>query len=375
MVVLALAAVTGSTACKAHAPSAPTVNAVGVRRDVGTVSRIYMAYDEALPSRVAWYLCKGEAASVDTIIESFPDARGAHATEAARVLRSRKDLPGAIRAESGSDSAGSPSALVAAARIRETIYLDERLTAAEFSDPVVGKGCHEIVSDRAGANPNATILNSEDLAQPLYAALSLCMGLTKETLLMAGMLLSGNKPKVRNLLGFGMERTASAEVGASLASLLGADVTCGSGTGEVFKRLAETHDAKNIPSKMFLNHTDRVLKTAAALFTLGREGGARREINARLRGLPAVLQARISEDDAQFQKNISEEKNSEAAAIFMPYVVVTWNLLESRDTMAPRAAGAPVALTQDAMAYLSAFAQRVGTQVNAAAVETVGRVP
>jgi hypothetical protein len=158
--------------------------AINIRTQAG-ISRVYMAYDEAAPQRLTWYLCADENASVDLPIKTVERSSDTAVLTVSRFARGRPPLAATTPADEPKDA--SPSEVVGDGGPPVVRYLDERMTVSEFEDPVIGKGCREFLSTDS-VNDAKTIIRTrlarareiDELGPQVFATVTGCAGIVKE---------------------------------------------------------------------------------------------------------------------------------------------------------------------------------------------------
>lgn len=298
--------------------------AITVRGENAT-SRLYMAYDEAAPMRITWFLCEGEPEFTSSVVRTRARAADAPVIAAGRVARNRPPLPAILE----SRQTQSPSnALLSGPTVER--YIDERMTVAEFRDPVLGKGCKDVLSAEGAAstedvsNEAATRFAQqkeiEELGPPVFAMLAACSGIIKEGLLIASVLMSADKSNVRSIMGFKGTQVAQGNRGSQLVGLFAGTTFCSLNTRNLFKKLATGQGDVPVTDALFLNYLQRSNDVADALFLKGSE-------STQASGLPQDVVDAIRHDKETFDALIAENKHAEAAAIFNPYRVGIWNFV------------------------------------------------
>lgn len=362
--------------CKARTFGTSSAKAINIREG-NTVSRVYMAYDENAPSRVSWYYCKDEPLDTNTVVD-VPLASSAHAIlEVGRALRDRPEPRGPADEEERAWPA-APSDAVLGDASRRSVFLDERLTLSDFADTESGKGCQQLIGPGVFASARGAAddrLSSEgaadEIAGPMFTALASCAGLTKESLTLGSVVLAGNTDTIKGLLGFRGAKITSQNVGGTIVSLFSGAVFCGFGSKNLFKKLSEVQDVHAVSNKVFLSYFDGVVRTADAVFTAGMEGDAAEGVRARVRALPPALRDGLRADSTRFNALLRENKALEASALFLPYVVGTWNFLHARD-VAPTPAATSY-LMDSVRGFLDGLARRLGVPADAPAGNAPGQ--
>jgi hypothetical protein len=356
-------------ACKKRTFSDP--KAINIQTDKGT-NRIYMAFDPESPERVAWFLCKDEPQSTDTLIPSPTEKQLRNVLWAGRMLRGRPQpsqfSDATLTPEGFSDAKEdprSPSKRLEGGYGRASIFLDERMTLTEFEDSTSGKGCEQLIGPGSAATVKEQAKkaldpeNSGDLTQPLFSAVASCAGLTKEGLVMASVLTSTKRETVRSILGFQGAKITRQNAGGVLVGIFGSVVFCTFGAKGLFQKMSEMQEASAVSDKMFLSYFDTVVATADALFsTQAQDKKIPVDVAEKINSLPKEVKDKIEEDKVRFQELITQGKQREAAQIFMPYVVGSWNFVNSKDVDATSDNGKT--LLSATQQFLGNLARRLG---------------
>jgi hypothetical protein len=226
-------------------------------RGQDATSRLYMAYDEAAPMRLTWFLCEGDPASTSSVIRTRARSADAPVMAAGRVARKRPLLPAILPSRAQT----SPSSALESGPLVER-YVDERMTIAEFRDPTLGKGCKDVLTAEGSASVSeiadetaarlAKEKEIDELGPQIFGTVASCSGIVKETLLIASVLLSADKTNVRSLFGFKGTAVAPGNRGSQLVGLFSGTAFCALSTRSLFNQLATGQGKVSVSDAQFI---------------------------------------------------------------------------------------------------------------------------